>query len=333
MAPSDDKRKLLYKLAKAYYEDNLTQGEIGKRFGLSRIKVSRLLQQARDERVVQISIVPPQDSNADLERKLETHYGLDEAVIVTPASYDKTIILQELGPAGAECLLRSLQGNEIVTISWGTTLQTVVEALVPQNWPDMKIVQMLGGLGRPESETYGADLIHRMVQTLGAKPRMIPSPGIVRSQMVRDALLADPQISDTLALAAQADMAMVGIGRPTPGSVVMDAGILTDEELAELEAMGAVGDIALRFFDAHGQTVQHEICDRIIGLDLDQIKRIPRVMGVAGGDEKFEVIRAALRGKLINVLVTDDRTARRLLEEPVELANSTGELTPVIAAA
>jgi DNA-binding transcriptional regulator LsrR (DeoR family) len=151
--------------------------------------------------------------------------------------------------------------------------------------------------------------------------------------MVRDALLADPQISDTLALAAQADMAMVGIGRPTPGSVVMDAGILTDEELAELEAMGAVGDIALRFFDAHGQTVQHEICDRIIGLDLDQIKRIPRVMGVAGGDEKFEVIRAALRGKLINVLVTDDRTARRLLEEPVELANSTGELTPVIAAA
>ena len=315
MASIPDKKKLLYKLSKAYYEDNLTQGEIGKRFGLSRIKVSRRLQQARDEKIVQITIVPPQDSNVELERELEARYGLDEAVIVSPTSYDKAAIVQELGPPAAECLLRSLQGDEVISISWGTTLLSVVEGLPLQTWSDMKVVQMLGGLGRPESETYGADLIHRMVQALGAKPRMIPAPGIVGSQLVRDALLSDPQISDTLALAAMADVAMVGIGRPTPGSVVMEVGILTEEELCQLEALGAVGDIALRFFDASGRAIQHEICNRIIGLDLEQIKKIPRVMGVAGGEEKFEVIRAALRGKLIDVLVTDDRTALRLLEE------------------
>ena len=331
MAPITDRKKLLYKLAKAYYEDNLTQGEIGKRFGLSRIKVSRLLQQARDEKIVQITIIPPLEPNAELERKLETRFGLDEAVIVFPSSYDKEAIVQELGPPAAECLLRSLQGREVISISWGTTLLAVVEALSLQTWPDMKVVQMLGGLGRPESETYGADLVHRMAQIFGARPRMIPAPGIVTNKLVRDALLTDPQISGTLALAAQADVAMVGIGRPTPGSVVMGSGILTEEELGQLETLGAVGDIALRFFDAHGRAVQHEICDRMIGLDLNQIKKIPRVIGVAGGDEKYEVIRAALRGKLISVLVTDDGTATRLLAESEEPVNSMSESSAVMA--
>ena len=329
MASITEKKKLLYKLAKAYYEDNLTQGEIGQRFGLSRIKVSRLLQQAREEKIVQITIVPPQESNAELERKIEARYGLDEVVIVSPSSYEKLVIVQELGPPAAECLHRSLQGNQVISISWGTTLLSVVEALPFQTWPDMKVVQMLGGLGQPESETYGADLVHRMAQVFGARPRMIPAPGVVTNQLVRDALLSDPQITDTLALAAEADVAMVGIGRPTPGSVVMESGILSEEESGQLEALGAVGDIALRFFDAYGQAVQHEICDRIIGLDLEQIKKIPRVMGVAGGAEKYEVIRAALRGKLINVLVTDDRTALHLLEEPEKPLNSAPELTDV----
>jgi DNA-binding transcriptional regulator LsrR (DeoR family) len=279
-----------------------------------------LLQQARDEKIVQITIIPPIESNVELERELAARYGLDEVVIVTPSNYDKTVVTRALGSATVDYLMRCLQGDEVLSISWGTTLLAMVEALPAQNWPEMKIVQMLGGLGRPESETYGADLVHRMAQTFNAKPRMIPAPGIVSSQMVRDALLVDVQIANTLAMAAQADIAVVGIGRPTPGSVVMRSGILTEEEFTHLQACGAVGDIALRFFDAQGRAVQHEICDRIIGLDLEQIKRIPRVIGAAGGEEKIEVIRAAVRGKLINVLVTDAQNALRLLnavDEPI----------------
>lgn len=315
MATTVDRKKLLYKLAKAYYEDQLTQGQIGKRFGLSRIKVSRLLQQARDEKIIQITITPPPNSNAELERELEARYGLDEVVIVSPPGYDNLTIVQEIGPAAADCLFRSLQDSEVLGLSWGTTLLATVNALPVQNWPHMKVVQMLGGLGRPESETYGADLVVQIAQAFGAKPRMIPAPGIVSSKLVRDALLTDPQISDTLALVAKADVALVGIGKPIPGSVVMESGILTEKEFEQLQACGAVGDIALRFFDANGQAIDHEINDRIIGLDLAQIKRIPRVIGAAGGADKFEVIRAALRGKLISVLATDDKTAIRLLED------------------
>jgi DNA-binding transcriptional regulator LsrR (DeoR family) len=314
-ALAGDPKKLLYKLAKAYYEDGLTQSQIGKRFGLSRIKVSRLLNQARDEKLVQITIIPPGDTHADLERALEAKYGLDEAVIVSPSSYDKAVIAAELGPAAAGCLVRCLQGNEVVSLSWGTTLLSVTDALPAKKWPELKVVQMMGGLGRPEAEVHGTDIARRMAQILGARIRFLPAPGIVSSRMVRDALLQDPQISDTLALAAAADIALVGIGVPVPDSVVMQAGALVEGEVKQLKAQNAVGDIALRFFDEDGHPIQHEINDRIIGLDLDQIKRIPRVIGVAGGVEKLHVIRAALRGKFISVLVTDDRVAAGLLED------------------
>jgi DNA-binding transcriptional regulator LsrR (DeoR family) len=326
-ALSGDPKKLLYKLAKAYYEDGLTQSQIGKRFGLSRIKVSRLLNQARDEKLVQINIVPPGDTHADLERALEAKFDLDEAVIITSSSYDKSVIASELGPAAADCLLRCLQGNEVVTLSWGTTLLSVIDALPSKNWPELKVVQMMGGLGRPEAEVHGTDIARRMAQVLGAKLRLLPAPGVVSSKIVRDALLEDAQISGTLALGARADIALVGIGVPVPDSVVMQAGALLAEEVKQLKAQNAVGDIALRFFDEDGHVIKHEINDRIIGLDLDQIKRIPRVIGVAGGAEKFQVIRAALRGKFINVLVTDDQIAARLLEDADESVAVTANRT------
>jgi DNA-binding transcriptional regulator LsrR (DeoR family) len=315
MVVPKDKVRLIYKVAKAYYEDGLTYQEIGRRFGFSRMTVARLLDQARAERIVQIIITPPKDFNSDLERKLEAKYDLDEAVIVSPPGYDHSHVIQEIGPAVAECLLRYTQGREIMTMAWGTTLLAAVDAMPRRNWPEMTVVQMLGGLGSPEADVHGTDLARRMAEYLGAKPRLLPAPGIVSSKLVRDALLEDSQISSTLALAARADVALVSIGKLTPTSVVLKSGILNREELAQLHQLGAVGDIEFRFFDAEGHPVEHEINDRIIGLDLCQLKRIPRVIGAAGGDHKFEAIKAVLRGKLLNVLVTDDQTARRLLDQ------------------
>ncbi len=307
-------RRTLYKIAKAYYEDGLTQEQIGERLGLSRVKVSRMLQRAREEKVVQITVVAPHDSHADLERAVESKFGLDEAVIVSPPNEDREAVVRALGPAGAQCLVRHLQGEEVLALTWGTTLLSVVDALPAQNWPGLRVVQMLGGLGRPEADVYGADLARRAAEAFGARLRIVPAPGIVASKMVRDALLADPQIYGTLELAARADVALVGIGQPSPGSVVMQAGILSKSDLARLHELGAVGDIALRFFDDGGRAVEHEINERIIGPTLEQVRGIRRVIGVAGGREKHEVVRAALRGALIDVLVTDQSTAEWLLD-------------------
>lgn len=316
MSLDAEHRKFLYKIAQAYYDDGLPQREIAKRFGVSRIKISRLLQQARDEKIVQIAIVPPGDSHADLERRLEKRYGLLEAIIVTPDSYDQPTVISALGPAAANNLVRCLEGNEIVGLSWGSTLRAVIDSLPTMNWSELTVVQLLGGLGRPEAEIHGTDLARRMAQSFNSKLRLLSAPGVVKSTMVRDALLEDPQIADTLSLAAQADVVLLGIGIPLQGSVVSQANILSLNEISQLIQAGAVGDVALRFFDKDGHCIEHEVNDRIIGLTLQQISQIPRRIGVAGGEGKLEVIRAALLGKLVNVLITDDQTAKALLDTP-----------------
>ena len=305
--------KLLYKVSKAYYEDGLTQQEIGARLGLSRIKVSRLLSQAKEEGIVQITIVPLSDSNADVERALENQFDLLEAVVVTPSNNMDAALLPALGLAGAQCLVRSLSGAEVVGLSWGTTLHAVIEALPLNTWPEMTVVQILGGLGHPEAEVHGTDLARRMAQRFNAKLRLLPAPGVVSSKLVRDALIVDPQIRSTLALAAKADVILLGIGIPLHSTALEQSDILSYEEIVAVMGKGAVGDIGLRFFDGQGKPMQHEVNDRTIGLTLEQIQQIPRRIGIAGGDAKLDVIQGALRGRWINVLVTDDQIARRLL--------------------
>jgi len=315
MGSDSQDHRLLYKVAKAYYEDNLTQQQIGGRFGLSRVKVSRLLGRAKQSRIVQISITPPLSSNVDLEREIESKYGLKEAVIITPTRYETDTVVSELGLAGAQYLLRCLQGSEVIAISWGNTLLAVVDALPAASFPRVRVVQIIGGLGELEANVHGAELTRRMAQTIGARPRLLHAPGIVKNQSVRDALVNDPQVSGTLTLAASADIALVGIGAFRKDSTLSNTQILTQPQTQAIKKAGAMGDIALRFFDRNGAHVKTPIDLRIVGLGIDAIKDIPRVIGVAGGRSKIEVIRSAIQGKRINVLITDDQVATGLLKD------------------
>jgi len=322
MTTDSEFSRLLHKVARAYYDDGLTQQQIGERFGLSRVKVSRLLRSAREEKIVQITIAPPQSSNAEIEQRLEQRYGLKEALVVTPSSYASETLISELGPVAAACLMRGLQDDEVVAVSWGKAVLSVVDALQPASLPDVRVVQLIGGLGDLEARTHGANLARRLAQTLGAKPRLIHAPGIVKDKAIRDALVLDPQVADTLELAGRANVALVGLGTCEAGSTLLASrDTLTLGEVQELRAFGVVGDIALQFFDHEGRKVTHPIHDRIVGTALETIKSIPRVIGVAAGMEKIAVIRAALCGGLVNVLVTDDQTASLLLDASDTRAN------------
>jgi len=221
-----------------------------------------------------------------------------------------------LGPAGAECFVRSISGRQTVGLTWGTSLLAVVDSLPARFWPDVTIVQMLGGIGALDAQEHATELTRRAAQRLSAKLRLLPAPGIVSTHEAAQVLRSDSQIAETLALAARADVALVGVGALSPGSVVMRSGtILSALDLKLLEEEGAVGDIGLRYMDAGGSPVDLEISERMIGVTLEQFKNIPRVIGVAGGTAKRRVIRAALRGEILDVLVTDHATAQWLLAE------------------
>lgn len=317
MAVSAEQHRLLYRIAQAYYQDGLTQSQIAERFGLSRPKVSRLLQKGRDNGIITITLTPPRHALADLELHLEHRYGLREAVIVAVSdARNHAAVVRELGPAAAECLVRCMSGDEVVATAWGTSILAMVDALPYRSWPSVTIVQMLGGLGPVGTLEHSAELTQRIAQRLGARLRLLPAPGIVATRAMADALKADPQIASALELAASADIALVGLGAPTPDSLLLRTStILRNQDLDRVQEAKAVGDIALRYLDANGIPLELEINERLIGLTIEQITKIPCVIGIAGGVSKHPIIRAALRTKILDVLVTDLGTAQALLAE------------------
>jgi DNA-binding transcriptional regulator LsrR (DeoR family) len=316
VAADRQNQRLLYKIAHAYYHEELTQAQIAKRFGLSRIKVSRLLKQAKQSQIVHIALVPPTEDHTGLEQELERRFGIEEAVVVAVQNpKNPEAMVRELGPAAAECLIRRISGSETIGITWGTTMMSVVDSLPVHPFPDVTVVQTNGGLGPVENLEHSTELIRRIAQKFGAKSRLLNAPGVVSTREAARALRTDRHIAETLNMASKADIALVGLGILTPDSVLMrDGSILTKKDVDLLNRVGAVGDVALRYFDRAGRLLDLEINERIIGLTFDQIKAIPCVIAVAGGEKKFNVVKSALIGNIPNVLVTDRATAERLLE-------------------
>jgi DNA-binding transcriptional regulator LsrR (DeoR family) len=307
--------RLMTKVAKLYYESGLRQREIAERLRLSRPKVSRILNQARDEGIVHISIVPRSSDYHVLESDLEDRFQLKEVVVVEVNQEDpQTIISEKIGLAAADYLSRTIQDGDVIGVSWGMTMNAMVNALQPTSAQNTQIVQLIGGLGAPEAEVHATSLCQRMAHLLGSHLTLIPTPGIVDSKEVRRILLSDRFVETAFKLFATINVAYVGIGAPTPDSVVMrDGSIISQGELNELKSLGAVGDIALRFFDAAGQPVRSSIDDRVIGITLEQLKKVERVVGATGGIQKLPVIYGALVGGWINILVTDQLTGNSLL--------------------
>ena len=308
------RRALIYKISKDYYQERKTQQAIANKYGISIIMVSRLLQKAISEKMVEIKIHPPDDPFAELERELELRYNLKE-VIIGSSSHNSNKIVTELGQAGADYLLRNLKGNETISVSWGKVLLSLVNALPKSNYPNIEIIQMIGGLGYPEEDLSGNELVRRMANTFNSTPKLLNSPGIVTNKEICNALKSDQQIASTLELAGKANFSLVGIGHFSKNSVLQKPnGILTKNDIYTLSKKGAVGDISLQFFNKDGEPIEHSIHERIVGIGYEELKKIPRVIGIAGGEDKHATIKAALKGELINVLITDKNTADKLLK-------------------
>ena len=307
--------RLLSRVSKLYYEQNLNQAEIAEKLHLSRPKVSRLLQQALDEGVVQISVSLPPGVYSVLEERLEERFGLQEVVVVEVIDPDSQIaVSRDLGFAAANYFQRTVRNGDVIGISWGTTLSAMVKALQPMNPRDTRVVQLIGGLGMPNAETHATSLCQRLTQLLSSELTLLHAPGIVDNQVIKKAILSDSHMQKVLDLFSLINVAYVGVGVPTPESVVMrDGTIMSQADLDNLFSLGAVGNIALRFFDINGIPIQSELDERVIGITLEQLRQIPRVVGITGGPQKQSVVRGALEGKLIDVLITDNQTAQELL--------------------
>jgi DNA-binding transcriptional regulator LsrR (DeoR family) len=195
------------------------------------------------------------------------------------------------------------------------TLNSMINALKPCNTCDVHIAQLIGGLGPPEAEEHATGLCRRMAHLLNARLTLLPAPGIVDSIDVRNLYLSDSHVRKAFEMFSKISLAFLGIGSTSPTAWTVENNVLSRYELQTLREQGAVGETALRFFDSQGKPVQSSLDDRLIGISLEQLKQIPRRVGMAGGPEKLEVVHAALLGGVMNVLITDHVSAQRLLSQ------------------
>jgi DNA-binding transcriptional regulator LsrR (DeoR family) len=311
---------LLVKIAELYFLDDLTQLQISRRLGISRQKVQRLIRAAKEKGIVQITIQPVRKTSSHLERQIEKQFSLKEALVVETDEYDEhDKVAQALGSPSAEYLLRVVVDGDSIAVSWGSTLRAVVDALPTLGKPlqNVRVIQALGGLGNPNTDVHASDLAKRMARIFSAEAILLPAPGVVKTSAAHRALLEDYHVERALTAARNATIAVMTLGVPRQDSLLMREGqIVSWPELMQLRDQGAVGDVNLRYFDGQGRAIPSDLDKRTISLTIDEIRRIDRVVIIAGGRRKFKAIAAALQGRLPDVLITDSTTARRLLKTP-----------------
>jgi DNA-binding transcriptional regulator LsrR (DeoR family) len=297
-----------------YYHEGMTQAGIAKVLKVSRPSVANLLARARESGVVRISVQPEYLAALTLGKALRSRFDLQQVLIVpTAAGADTASVHSAIGTAGALYLEHTLQPGEILVTAWGATMLELARALPLIRIPDLTIAQALGGLSTADhfNPTTVAGL---MADKLGARVYHLFVPCVVESLEVRDILMRDRSIHSAFEVARAANRAIIGIGKVTADATVVRAGFLTALQMHEMRAKGAVGDVMGRFFDIDGRPVQTEINERIMALDLEDLRRIKPVIAVAGGPDKVQAIVGALRGRYIDVLIVDDQTANAVLE-------------------
>lgn len=312
---SGKKQILLAKVAILYYEKNLTQAEIAQRLDISRPQVSRLLAEAREEGVVEIIIHHPEDKFISLEQDLQERFCLQQVLIVASVHLGYTQLTEKLGVLAARHLEERLQDGMVLGISWNTGVYQVVKALQAAQQKKVTVVQLTGAVGSINPLIDGPDLTRWLAQTLGGQYKYLPAPLLVENPATRKALLQDRTIREHLALFEHLDMALIGIGGLSPAlSSLLSAGYITRPELREIIRQGGVGDICAYHYDLRGQVLPLELHNRLIGVSLETLKRVPYLIAVGGGVDKATAVLGALRLGGIDCLVTDEIAARAVLK-------------------
>ena len=304
--------RLLIRIAHMYYDENKTQQEIANKLGVSRPSISRLLQKAREEGIVEIKI-NYEGSFARLEDTLEKAFGIKE-VIITPFDEEGEGLKRLLAEAAAGFLMRALKDRDIIGVSWGTTLAYVHEYL--KNAPKLNVtfVPLVGGVGQTKLDVHSNQIVINLARAFGGDWQLLHAPAIVDSLNVKNTILSDKNTRQVLELAEKSCVALIGVGAPlTPHSTMLETGYFSEKELEQLKNTGAVCDLCSIFLDKEGRLCPAEINQRVIGISLEKLTKIPLVIGVAGGPDKHEAILAALKGRHLDVLITDEHTGHFLL--------------------
>jgi DNA-binding transcriptional regulator LsrR (DeoR family) len=318
--------RLMVRLATLHYREGLAQREIAELTGLSPAKVSRLLKKAHEKRIVEVEIRNPLPFHMAEEIFLEKSFNLHEAIVVPRTSNNEDVIIRSIGSVAADHLLELTRDNMIVVIGQGTTMRAVVDQAKSVSIPprQVTVAPMVGGLTKASPETHTNFLARELANTMGGTHLELYAPQLADSVQNRDAFMSESSVTYVLAKARAADIIISGIGDVSETSRLIELCSFSRRDMERLDEGGAVGEFGSIFYNADGQTCCQEFNNRVIGLTLEEIRRVPLVIGVAGGDRKIEAIRGLLKGGGLDVLVTDDVVARTIREREEKVQSVSG---------
>jgi len=308
--PTYESVRLINTVLTLYYMEELTQADIAQRLSLSTAKVNRLLQQARELGYVNISIRTPFQQLFDLEARLEAVFGLQEAIVIPAVGDTSRSLLNALGTVAADFLLERLRDGDVLAITPGTTVQAVVQSIETTRPYRVEVVPILGAIqGQIESDMNY--LATNLADRLGGKSYQLHAPAFVETREHGEVLRSMAPVKDILDIARQANIALLGIGTVDADvSRFVQFTALSAEDLKHIaNDCGGVGEISAHVYDLQGQPCDAEYGDRVIGLTLAEIQKIPFRIGVAASAAKALPIYGALRGGYLHALITDEAAA------------------------
>jgi deoxyribonucleoside regulator len=272
-----------------------------------------MLQKAFDMEIIQVNILDPQNTNSELESELEKKYGLKRVLVAKKENDSKDDTKKIIGKKLAGYLMNIFKDNDCIGISHSSTVKECVRALPLKISRKVDVVQLLGGSYNLTFE--GLDTTEEFSSKFGVYPHILYAPLFVDSSEIRNVILKDSSIKKTFDYFNNVNIAIVGIGSfyPVGSSTIFRSGNLSKKEIIELQKSGVTGDIFGHFFDAAGNFCRTTVENRLITIPIENVEKIEYRIGAAGGSGKFNAILGAIKGKIINILATDENTADMLI--------------------
>ncbi len=311
----------MIRIAKKYYELNMSQEEISLEEDISKSSVSRMLKKATILGYVRHEIIYPVKSVAQQEQLIKKIFDIEHLFIVPKMVDDRDVRLIDTCRTVAQDLNRFISDQDIVSVSWGRTVEKLSTLLVPPVPPKkgIKIAQLNGSIATSVLSTKTAGILERFTEAYSGVGYILAAPALVDDEEIAEAIKRDSRIKNVLKMARDASIAVFGIGQLSDQSVLVERGAITSDDVKKLAAKGAVGDICSRYFDIKGNVVDDDYEERTIGIDLVELKQKKHRIGIAVGIEKADAVIGALTGGYMTSLYMDEMTASYVLKRCEEL--------------
>jgi len=303
------KHNRLVTVATLHYLHGRTHAQIAAQLGLSRVKVTRLLKEAVNGRIVEFRIADPVAATVDLSLGLEKRFGLKRAIVVPGDGQ-----IDRLGREAASLMMSLLAPGLQIGMGWGNTLNAMVPHLYDAGVGDVSVISLTGGLAANAAQSNPYDIVTQVAGRIRAAARYLLVPALVRDPAARSALIADRPAADVLSRWDRLDACFLSIGQLSADTGIYYALDNGGEEVRRVRACGGVGDLLAKPFNADGRFIGAEFTSAIVAAGFEQIRRARTVAGVAGGSEKIACVLGALRTGLMNVLITDEACARGVVK-------------------